>query len=328
MKRFFSLSILFFILVFYGNSEDLARIVSAEGKAFTLVRNSETYLYDLEEVSVNGLTLYSGDMILTEQDTFIEVQILSGDSYIIIGGDTTFIFEHIRKDGGGVFKLIYGRVRANVGKLPPSTDFYITGYNTVAGVLGTDFGYDLLYNRKEENPEIISRVYCFDGTVEVAWIRTESKDFSEFNKMGYDQDIRGISDNEMITLSSRNNEKANISDIEQEIYDYWKIYPFRFDQNIEDNVVTEDLESFLPDVPEGKRKDYQTAGIYTMGIGCGIMFTSLLFYSFFPNNDVTSLAFTFFGGGLASLGLGYIGLSFTFPKIQENIAEPEEEISE
>ena len=315
-----SLPLFFYLVVtvFTASSEDLARIIATEGSTFTLVRKSESHIYDLNRTQVKGMTIYSGDMILTESDTFVEVQLLSGQSFIKIAGDTTFIFENIGRDGSGVFKLIYGRVRARVDSLPPKTDFYITGYDTVAGVRGTDFGYDLLYNRTEENPEIISKVYCFEGSVDVAWVSLAAEKFSEIDKMGYNQEIRSIYGNEMITLSSSRNKIIGITKVEQEIIDFWNAHPFDYDKVLEEDEFPEypeEFDSSLNDMKlSGKRKNFQTAGLYTMGIGCGIMFTSLFFYTFMPVDDSLPLALTYFGGGISALGLGYIGLSYIYPE--------------
>jgi len=144
-----------------------AVVIYAQGEGFAVIRGEEELFYDLEVEPAEGVKLVGGDFITTFENTFIELQLYPSESVVKVSENTSFSVESVGESGGGFFSLTYGRLRARVKRLFGGEEFKITGPSVVAGVRGTDFGYDRIFDAKA--PEITkSRVYCFEGVVEVA----------------------------------------------------------------------------------------------------------------------------------------------------------------
>lgn len=144
-----------------------AVVIYAEGEGFEVIRGDEEILYDFESESAEGVTLRGGDFITTFENTFVELQLYPSESVVKVSENTSFSVQSVGESGGGFFSLTYGRLRAKVKQLFGGEEFKITGPSVVAGVRGTDFGYDRIFDMK--TPEITkSRVYCFEGVVEVS----------------------------------------------------------------------------------------------------------------------------------------------------------------
>ena len=84
-----------------------------------------------------------------------------------VAENTTFEIESLGGAGGGTFNMNYGRLRARVDRITTNETFEIRGFSAVAGVRGTDFGYDMVVEREATN-ELQTRVYVFEGEVEVS----------------------------------------------------------------------------------------------------------------------------------------------------------------
>ncbi len=144
-----------------------AVITYAEGGKFDVIHNDKRTSYDIAAGdTAEGIELYSGDNVDTYGGTFLELQLVPSDNTVTVAENTSFVVEKTEKSGGGSFQLIYGRVRAKVAKLIGSERFKITGPSMVAGVRGTDFGVDSIFD-KTSGGALLSRVYCFEGTVAV-----------------------------------------------------------------------------------------------------------------------------------------------------------------
>jgi len=143
-------------------------IIYAQGKEVSIFRKGEYVSYDLDNVDVTGLPLLAGDMIQTDNGTFVEIQLHPTKSVLKIAENTTFTVTNLETSGGGGFDLAYGRIRAKVDKLTGRDPFSIRGRGAVAGVRGTDFGFDFIAEKEAAGLAASTKVYCFEGSVAVA----------------------------------------------------------------------------------------------------------------------------------------------------------------
>ena len=149
-----------------GQSEaNAGSLIYASGSGFELVREGIKKEYDLSSDMVEGLDFYTGDYVNTYDDTFLEIQVSESSHLLKISENTSFKFDKSTHTDTAQYEVSYGRVRARVRKMAGLERFAISGPSMVAGVRGTDFGYDVLFDF-EENTTVAS-VYCFEGKVEV-----------------------------------------------------------------------------------------------------------------------------------------------------------------
>lgn len=146
-------------------------LVFAEGRDFVLVRGGQRRVFPIDDPEVLGMALLEGDLIQTAPRTFLEVQLLPRGTVLKIAENSSFQFKGFGAAGESVsLGLIYGRVRAKVAKMAADDSFTIRSGNTVAGVRGTDFGFDsLVAQGAGEDRGLVGasvlRVYCFSGEV-------------------------------------------------------------------------------------------------------------------------------------------------------------------
>ena len=239
-SRLFFCFILF--IPFLSWAQEEAEIVYAEGEGFSLVRKGDTIFFDLYEEPAEGMTLQAGDVILTEQDTWMEIEINHSNSLIKIAENTTFTINSL-ENRGGTFQVSYGRIRARVEKLTEDSPFWVQGVDTVAGVRGTDFGYDLFYNR--ESPEDTrTDVYCFKGKVEVVKIPVSEDAEAAPGEEG-DQQVQSviIGRNEMVTVYSDSREPLEIERVSPELKEFWDVNEFEYEP-IEEKEINPEAVSF------------------------------------------------------------------------------------
>lgn len=149
-----------------SGNESYAFIIYAEGFDMTVFRNDELLTYDVLVDDVIGMPLLPGDLVQTDADTFVEIQVMPSRTVVKVAENTTFRIERIGGAGGGTFNMAYGRLRARVERLTTEDTFEIRGSTAVAGVRGTDFGYDQVIERDADNA-LQTRVYVFEGEVAV-----------------------------------------------------------------------------------------------------------------------------------------------------------------
>jgi hypothetical protein len=153
------------------SNESYAFIIYAEGYNVSVFRNEELTAYDVMLDDVIGMPLMPGDLVQTDDDTFIEMQVMPSRTVVKIAENTTFEIQSIGGAGGGSFNISYGRLRARVERVTQNDRFEIRGFTAVAGVRGTDFGYDMVVERAGASEldvaELQTKVYVFDGEVEV-----------------------------------------------------------------------------------------------------------------------------------------------------------------
>ena len=150
--------------------------VSAEveyslGDDIVVIRDGKSLPFE----DVMDLRLMEGDQIQTGKRTFLELRVQPSGSLVKIAENTAFVLESLSAPSESGFRLLYGRVRAKVNKLASSASFNIKSDSVVAGVRGTDFGYDVIVPKTSEAQKPVTRVYCFDGSVVVTVTQPESE---------------------------------------------------------------------------------------------------------------------------------------------------------
>ena len=149
-----------------NGSDPFAFVIFAEGNSMSVYRNDELTTYDVLADDVIGIPLLPGDLIQTDGDTFVELQVMPSRTIVKIAENTTVEIEQIDGSGGGMFNISYGRLRARVERISRDERFEIRGFTAVAGIRGTDFGYDMVVARAA-SAEMQTKVYVFEGEVEV-----------------------------------------------------------------------------------------------------------------------------------------------------------------
>jgi hypothetical protein len=237
-------------------------ILYAEGVELSIFRQGELIRYDLFQDDVLGLPLLQGDMVQTEDNSFVEIQLLPSESVVKVAENTTFEITSIGEQGGGSFELLYGRVRAKVSRLNDNDDFQIRGRSAVAGVRGTDFGFDYVA-RIGQAITPTTAVYCFEGSVEVAGdpqqLRLGSDGTGEAPGTGVSSSVL-ISAFEMVDVTESASDsqafgaevdpapRFETRSIAQEITDYWRDNSFKASA-----VDPKDIETVFPNIKEDLR---------------------------------------------------------------------------
>ncbi|MEW5816399.1 MAG: FecR domain-containing protein [Spirochaetota bacterium] len=205
-----------------------AYIIYSEGNAFTVSRDSKPKEYDVRYDDVIGMELQKGDFISTDQGTFLEIQLSQSRNILKISENTSFKIDKVQETGGGNFSLSYGRVRAKVEKLVGQDEFRISGPSVVAGVRGTDFGYDFIADQAGIQTGSVTQVYCFEGEVEVAKIEKVKEEVEgEIQVTEKVVEAVVITANEMIAIPEAKPEtKLEPMEIKEEVQTFWKINDF------------------------------------------------------------------------------------------------------
>lgn len=144
-----------------------AFVIYAEGYDMSIFRNGELTTYDVVMDDVIGMPLLAGDLVQTDAQTFVEIQVMPARTVVKVAENTTFEIERIGGSGGATVNVTYGRLRAKVERVTGADPFEVRGFSAVAGVRGTDFGYDTVVERADMG-ELQTRVYVFDGEVDVS----------------------------------------------------------------------------------------------------------------------------------------------------------------
>jgi hypothetical protein len=156
-------------------SESFGVIIYAEGRDVTIQRDGTRVRYDAVYGEPLGVPLFAGDVVETDNETFVEIQLLPSRGVVKVAENTVFTIEGLTETGETALRVTYGRLRARVNALVGNQSFNVRGQTTVAGVRGTDFGFDQVFSAGDN--DLVNRVYCFEGEVEV--VRAASQDDTE-----------------------------------------------------------------------------------------------------------------------------------------------------
>jgi hypothetical protein len=157
-------------------AEPAAVVIYAEGGSLTVIGAGGTST-ELDALGAVGRELEVGDTLATEHGTFVELQLLPSDNLVKVAENTNFTIERREGARGGLFNLVYGRVRAKVRLLTNQDDFIIRSDSASAGVRGTDFGVSVVLPGRAETDvpgqaeleaqPAVTQVFCFEGEVQV-----------------------------------------------------------------------------------------------------------------------------------------------------------------
>ncbi len=149
-------------------------IVFASEGSFDIIREGQKRNYDPAVEYVEDTEIRVGDYINTYAGSFLEIVLEPGDRILKISEHTSLKIPETGNDDArtGAVQLSYGRIRARVLSLAGKKSFQVRGPSMVAGVRGTDFGYELtalagaVQNPETGNP-VREIVYCLEGSVNV-----------------------------------------------------------------------------------------------------------------------------------------------------------------
>lgn len=288
------------------SAESSAEIVYAEGEGFSLVRNGLSEYYDVYMGDADGLELKGGDLILTEAATWVEIQLAGSGTIIKIAENTTFTLKTLQNEGG-IFEVSYGRVRARVAKLTNDTPFWIEGSDTVAGVRGTDFGYDLFFDPASPEKKNVS-VYCFEGSVEVVrQLETEEGEVfsadSDFTEGKGKTSTVILRRNEMVSIASEDKTAPlNKSRIESEVKEFWEVNEFIYEA--EPEVDASSFQQFNNDV-----KQLRQGGLIISVTGALLTGGGIAAY-YMMDNPGTGIGFMTIGSSMIAAGGYFLIRSF------------------
>lgn len=330
MKRYvlvFALIIFSCSALLYAEGVEAGEIVFAEGDGFTVIRADEELYYEPAIDDILGLMLYSGDMILTENDTFIEMELYNSGSRITIAENTTFTLEEIGNTGGGIFNVAYGRIKAKVNKLTEEDGFFVTGFDTVAGVRGTEFGYDLFFDPLNMENGKQTSIYCFEGKVAVA---KEEIDLVVDKPVDLvNEDINKntiiISADQMVVVDSEvRNKPLKKERLNDDIEQYWEdvnqvvltgpIYIIK--RNAENPELSEELEKAATSM----KQRYEAAGSFFFSSGTMFTAAGLLMSGLVDGEETLASGLKWGGAAAMALGTGILLYSLTL----EEETPPEE----
>lgn len=306
-------------------SQAYGQILYAEGEFFSIVDSlGNRAVYEPYYDDVVGLQLQLGDTILTESETYLEIGFSNGSSIIKISENTTFRIDALTNDGGALLNVAYGRIRARVDRLTGEQDFWISGYDTVAGIRGTDFGYDLFFDPEQENGAKTTTVYCFEGSVEVIQELEDPSESSSDDKRIESKDPIIIEANEMVVVQSGTPDQALVKEpLSLELDSFWQERDFveTAEAMPQSSPMTTDVE--LPDVelpqsnedytfPEGLTDDLQirrqralVGGGVSITVGLAMVTAGIINYALDPDNSQQHMyVYSAVGGTFILSGIG------------------------
>ncbi len=185
------------------------------GDDVTVIRDGQSLPFE----EIVGLKLVEGDQIQTGRKTFLELRLMPSGGLVKLSENTTFALESLSSTSARTFKLIYGRVRAKVEKLAGTDSFDIRSDSVVAGVRGTDFGYDLLVPKGKgtEARKPVAQIYCFEGAVVVSIDSPEAAGKKEYP----------VDPGSMVTVRQEEGEwVTEVTPLTEEIRSFWRLNDF------------------------------------------------------------------------------------------------------
>lgn len=166
MKRFVSGLALLLVLAQAGiYAQENFRIVGGTGRDFALIRGDSRQDFIIDETDLNLILLGEGDYLMTGEGTFLEMVDSSEEIRLMVGEDSSLSFEALNEREGSLITLSYGHIHGLIGS--DGVELWINGYDTVCLPYEGEFGYLLDYDLTLDQPEVLSRIYSLEGTVEV-----------------------------------------------------------------------------------------------------------------------------------------------------------------
>jgi len=238
-----------------------AVIIYNEGEDFEIIDSEGV---PIEVLDIIGHELHEGDVVITYDDTFLELQFMSSPNIVKIAENTDFELETMEEGKISNFEMLYGSVRAKVAKLGKDERFRIKGSSAVAGVRGTDFGMNVIVPQTGDSTEAVTQVYCFEGEVEV-------QPQVEIAGKAIEETVIVTADT-MVSVSPQEPEKAlEIIPISDQIRNYWQENSFKGTPLFQEKTEIVQAEPLQLDLMiaelEKKRKGAMIAGGLFLSLG-------------------------------------------------------------
>jgi hypothetical protein len=215
----------FVALPAYPQADPYAVVLFAEGYSMSVYRNGQLENYDVISDDVIGMPLLPGDLVQTDPSTYVEIQVMPARTVVKVAENTSFEIAAIGGAGGGQFDISYGRLRAQVERITSRETFQVRGFSAVAGVRGTDFGYDLVASREGGEP-LETRVYVFDGAVEVNAVPEVEAATPEAQELARPEPVV-LSGDQMFVLGPPGTPVGSVEAIAPDIQTFWTEQDFQ-----------------------------------------------------------------------------------------------------
>ena len=118
-------------------------VVYAEGLSVDIIRDGRRVTYQVSRDEVVGLPILTGDVVQTEQDTYLEIQLLPSQMVLKVAENTMFAVAGLEEGSAGI-ALTFGRLRARSQKLAEDGSFTVRAAGAIARGAGADFGFDFV----------------------------------------------------------------------------------------------------------------------------------------------------------------------------------------
>jgi hypothetical protein len=308
-----------------------ARVYHAEGPDFILAVGEQRNMYPLNSLGRGGLDLNPQDMIQTGADSFVEIQLIPGETLIKVAENTSIIYNGMGRDGASVsFSLLYGRIRVVRGAEEGNRDLTVQSGNGVVYIREGDVGLDYILRpglsiTGSGIGQPLLRIYGFSGTAELIPLIT--RDGSEALSPA------GAGDRARIRVSGGETLAQEVlsgfsfterKSLDRDIVDYWILNNFNGAAPL--NMPGTSLSYFLDSLPEPDNQilyappDYsaflKTNRIKNGGIAAGLLFSSIGiglqsygYYRIFSGSRARAESLIY--AGYANLGLGFFTLILT-----------------
>jgi hypothetical protein len=291
-------------------------VVYAEGREFSVVRGGVVRTLKVDDPEAIGLRIETGDLVQTKASTFVEIQLVPQGTVLKLAENSSFMFKGLGNEGEAVsLGLVYGRVRAKVSKLSGSETFSIRSGGTVAGVRGTDFGFDAIARPADRSGGTFKQpdvsVYCFSGEVAVAPVAEIEKEA--------EAPVVIVKANELVAVD-RSSEVPLVErrPIDVEIKSFWITHEFQGETPVPPPVAVPiaapekkpevEIRYIEPDYSKyrraAKNKNMAIAGAVLFGaIGFGLQMAAI--------PDIADGGSTYTGAGLLTSGSICFGFSLS-----------------
>lgn len=225
-----------------------ARILSFDGDSFSLIRNGEETVFDLNyEVfreDASALKIKEGDTLSTEDNTFLEIIFSPSGNVIKVSENTYLTFTQMNKNGSGIIDLIYGSIRSKIDNAGNDL-FTIRNQTVAAGGGDSDFGFDFTFS-EDTQTGAKANVYSFEGDVNVVEVTDADRD------PDYSRAVR-INGNEQLSIDIENPEKdikaSKVQKIDNKISDYWD------ENDFENAAASEPIDDILSETADIESDD-------------------------------------------------------------------------
>lgn len=209
------------IYTMFAQEQPLAMLSYASNTDILVIRNNKKLVFD----DPIGLVLYAGDQIQTGRGITAEIQFSKPAGILKMTENTTLVIEKLKTDATINVRLIYGRIRTKLSKLSGNESFSITSAQAVAGVRGTDFGFEVLTPRVALNPMPVTKVYCFEGQVLVtAFIDVSSGSAEKLETVSKEFTI---APDEMVVVERKDSKNvASLQTLDYGLKEFWNTQPY------------------------------------------------------------------------------------------------------